>query len=224
LDAWKFLVADEGQACEDAGFLFGYISRMLGAASMICDRGQRLLALIGDVSPDAAPTQSLARLAVLYAEFWPLSDESIRPVEVKDGWYLISVAQGVVLGNFPAGRYPFVFPTHGHCDFASFVWLYNGHAILGDSGRYRYTPDAVSLFQKSAAGHNLPTVNGFAPLCETLVANGSWWPLPYAAAVLELTECDGGVVLAHKGFARATPVRRHSRQILPQEAALPSFE
>jgi hypothetical protein len=219
LDSWRFIVASEGKESEDARFLYACISRMLSAASMICGL-EGLLGMIGDVSPDATPEHTVARLALLYPEFWPASGESRNPVEVKDGWFRISIAQEVILGNFPTGYYPPKFPTHGHSDLTSFVWLHGGREILGDSGRCRYTPDAVSQYQRSAIGHNLPTVNGFAPLCETLVANGAWWPLPFAKAELESIECELGIVLAHDGFARATPATRHVRRIVVQERTL----
>jgi Heparinase II/III-like protein len=219
LDSWRFIVAREGEESDDATLLHGFIGRMVRAASMLCGSDVGMFVMIGDVSPDATPAESGARLALLYPDLWPLR-ESWGPVEVTDGWFRISMAQEVIVGNFPAGRYPPNFPTHGHCDLTSFVWLHAGQEILGDSGRYRYTADAVSLFQKSAIGHNLPIVNGFAPLCETLVANGLWWPLPYAAAELESIACDAGIMLVHDGFSRATPVTRHARRIVAQESTL----
>jgi hypothetical protein len=220
LDAWRFIAAHEGEESDDARLLYGFISRMVRAASMLCGFDAGLFVMIGDISPDATPADSVARLALLYPELWPMLRESWDAVEATDGWFRISMAQDVIVGNFPDGHYPPSFPTHGHCDLTSFVWLHAGQEILGDSGRYRYTADVVSLFQKSAIGHNLPIVNGFSPLSETLVANGLWWPLPYAGAELESIACDGGIMLAHDGFARATPVTRHARRIVAQESAL----
>ena len=220
LDAWRFIAAHEGEEGNDARLLYGFISRMVRAASMICEFDGELYTIIGDVSPDATPADCTARLAVLYPELWPACRESSDTVEMTDGWFRISVAKEIIVGNFPEGRYPPSFPTHGHCDLTSFVWLHAGQEILGDSGRHRYTADVVSLFQKSAIGHNLPIVNGFAPLSESLITNGLWWPLPYARAVLESIACDGGIMLAHDGFARATPVTRHSRRIVAHESML----
>jgi hypothetical protein len=149
----------------------------------------------------------------LYPERWPPLAALRPPVELRDDWFRLNGNDDTVLGNFPSGRFPPGFPTHGHCDFTSFSWLHGGAPVLVDRGRYRYTADPVSLSQASAASHNLPTVNGFAPLCESLVVNGQWWPSPYAAATLEAGERNGGLWLAHSGFARTTPVARHLRAI-----------
>src|SRR5208283_2440197 len=107
-------------------------------------------------------------------DFWPLPGHARKALEMKDGWFRISAAEEVVIGNFPAGRFPPEFPTHGHGDHTSFAWIHESVDVLVDTGRYRYTPDAVSSHQKSALGHNLPLVNGFAPLCESLASSGSW--------------------------------------------------
>jgi hypothetical protein len=220
LDAWCFVAASDGPASEDAQFLRGYAIRMASAAAMLCNSTSRLLALIGDVSPDSSPAQSAARLEMLYPDFWPVPGHAREAQEMGDGWFRISAAEEVVIGNFPAGRFPPEFPTHGHGDHTSFAWIHESMDVLVDTGRYRYTPDVVSSYQKSALGHNLPLVNGFAPLCESLASNGSWWPLPYARADLQAVERPGGIVLSHDGFARSTPVTRHSRLIVPQQAAL----
>jgi hypothetical protein len=220
MDAWYFLVAHSTHGGADAEFIRSYTIRMLSAATMVCDPRGRLLALIGDVSPDAAPSLSVARLALLYPDSWPAPAATPPAVEIRDGWFRISAGDDVVLGNFPAGHYPSRFPTHGHGDFTGFSWIHGAAEILLDPGRYRYTPDAVSLFQASAAGHNLPIVNGLAPVCESLLVSGRWWPRPYADAELEAFERDAAVVLAHNGFARATPVSRHTRRISVSDGQL----
>jgi hypothetical protein len=220
LDAWWFLGVREDPGTEDRQFLGAHVERMIAATSMICERGTRLLSLIGDVSPDLTPAQSLARLTLLYPDFWPPSQEVPAGARVTDGWFRITSGESLILGNFPAGSFPARFPTHGHGDLTSFAWLHGGREILVDCGRYRYTPDAISAFQKCASAHNLPLVNGLAPLCESLVAGGNWWPLPYAEARLEASVSGAGVLLAHDGFARATPVRDHKRSLRLEQAAL----
>jgi hypothetical protein len=219
LDAWRFVAAAEGPDGEDTRFLAGYADRMRTAASMLCGRGTSLLAVIGDVSPDITPLQSLGRLALLYPDWWPHTYRS-ESLAVSDGWFRLSKEDETVLGNFPEGPFPCDFPTHGHSDHTSFVWSHDGKEVLVDPGRYRYTPDEVSLAQVGAVSHNLPTVNGLAPLCESMVQRGGWWPLPYAAAQLRAAAVTDGIVLEHDGFARATPVKRHSRRIEPQLGGL----
>ena len=220
LDAWRFVAIYKGEESEDARFLKSYAEKMAAAAQMLCDDNGQLLAMIGDISPDISPSQTSARLSELYPEFWLMPNQSICSTAMRDGWFRVSVKKEVVLGNFPQGHYPPLFPTHGHCDLTSFSWRHDGMEILADSGRYRYTADTVSLLQTSALGHNLPVVNGFAPVSETLVANGRWWPRPYANADLELAAFDHGIFLAHDGFARATPVQRHARKIIPEDNGL----
>jgi hypothetical protein len=219
LDAWHFARA-HGLRPDDAMALEATAIRMLEAAAMVCDAGGELLARIGDVSPDATPEQSSARLRALYPHLWPPPPSAARPVTLTDGWFKLSEASETVLGNFPNGLYPPPFLTHGHGDLTSFTWTHGAREILVDPGRYRYTADETSLFQKSAAAHNAPLVNGMAPVAETLVANGMWWPMPYSAARLAAAECSGGVELAHDGFARATPVSLHRRRIMPSPGSL----
>jgi hypothetical protein len=220
LDAWHFAVSRRGVADGPVAMLESYARAMLPAASLVCDEQGNLLACIGDVSPDAAPCLTSARLATLYPEWWPRARPSHGNVELRDGWFRVDAGDGLVLGNLQPRKHPLPYPQHGHADQSSFVWRQGEIEILIDPGRYRYTDDAVSLRQRSAAAHNLPLVNGFAPVCETLLPNGAWWPQPYADAALELGELPNGVVLAHDGFARATPARRHERRIVLDTRAL----
>jgi hypothetical protein len=214
LDAWRFAEARYGDDDPDAKFLKGYAARMTAAAAMLCDKGGELLGCIGDISPDASPRLSSQRLAVLYPELWPAGKGSkAECVAISDDWFRLDDGRQCVLGNFPSGSFPPNFPTHGHGDHTGFVWRVGNVAVLADSGRYRYTADTVSLMQKSALGHSIPLVNGFAPLCESLLRNGMWWPRPYAAAHLELATDDEYVRMSHDGFARATPVRLHTRRV-----------
>jgi hypothetical protein len=127
---------------------------------------------------------------------------------------LSSPSHKIVL-NCPVGRYPKSFPVHAHDDFSSFVWIYKQIPVLIDVGRNRYTKDGISILQKSAGGHSVSLVNGFAPLCESLVISGNWWPRPYAKALIEV-DCQSldRILLAHNGFHRATPVKKHQREII----------
>jgi len=213
LDAWRFAAARYGVNHPDATYLKDYGARMTSAAAMLCDGDSRLLGLIGDISPDTSPLYSTLRLSRLYPEFWPVTNKNHQSAEMKDDWFLISRENQYVLGNFPAGLFPDPYPTHGHCDHTSFIWQSEGVEILVDTGRYRYTPDDVSLLQISAAGHNVPFANGYSPLCESLLKSGLWWPKPYAVAKLESSASNGAVLLSHDGFSRMSNITRHTREI-----------
>jgi len=220
LDAWRFVDGRYGTDHPDVNFLKNYSQCMIDAAAMLCDADGRLLGLVGDISPDASPVHSILRLARLYPEFWPVLDKPCQSTEIPEGWFRVSDSNQHVLGNFPSGAYPPNFPTHSHCDYTGFIWINEGVEILVDAGRYRYTPDEVSLLQKSALGHNVPLVNGFSPLCETLLGNGLWWPKPYACARLESSISNDAIRLSHDGFARATSVARHTRKITLEKNGL----
>jgi hypothetical protein len=220
LDARKFLQAHGDSTAPDVLFLEDYVLRMAAAGSLlVCGDGE-LCATIGDVSPDLTPQETVARLATLYPDFWPRKHQPLQPCEIKDGWFRLSMQDGVVLGNFVEEVYPLRYPTHGHNDLTGFVWVDGGTTILTDPGRFRYTPDPVSLLQKSALGHNVPILNGFAPFCETLLPNGQWWPRPYASASAAITVEHDAIALSHNGFSRATPARRHVRRISLHSATL----
>lgn len=213
LDAWTFLRTSSKPEPQDIALLEHYALSMVTAAASLLNRDGQLCATIGDVSPDWTPRQALARLSVLYPDVWPPGRQAFPPCEVLDGWFRLSTVNGVVLGNFGEGVFPPPYPTHGHNDMTGFVWAEGGVTILTDPGRFRYTPDPLSLMQKSAASHNVPLVNGFAPFCETLLPNGQWWPQPYARATAAMTIEKNELLLSHDGFSRATPVKRHVRRL-----------
>jgi Heparinase II/III-like protein len=213
LDAWRFVAHATGAESEDAHFLHGYAREMSHAARLLCNQNGLILATIGDVSPDATPAKSARRLGALYSDIAVLSQAPPAPVAVCDGWFRCERDDGIVLGNFPAGRHPLPYPHHGHSDHTAFTWTQSGAEVLVDTGRFRYTPDPVSSLQTSAHGHNVPLINGFAPLCETVLQGGLWWPRPYADSNLALKVRADGVEMEHDGFARATPVTRHIRTL-----------
>ena len=213
LDAWRFLGAGEALAGESDGrrFLSEQILRMIRAAAVVAPDGTRLLSPIGDVSPDLSPGECLARLGALYPDCGlPPSTRRARSSSRTAG-SVSRRASRSVLGNFPPGRFPAEFPTHGHADFTSFAWRRGGREILVDRGRYRYTADSISTFQRCAAGHNVPLVNGFAPLCESVIAEGYWWPLPYAAAQLSALVESESLVLGARRFRRGRLRSRATR-------------
>ena len=220
LDAWRFTAHHYGSNHVESLFLLEYVRRMISASAMLSRPDGRLLGLVGDISPDLSPEDSHLRLARLYPEYWPVTDAREFCSSSKDDWFRIERGNQTVLGNFPKGFYPPTFPTHGHCDYTSFIWTHNGAVILGDTGRYRYTSDAVSSLQRGPLGHNLLLVDGFPPLCESLSQSGQWWPLPYAIANLHSSMSSGEIHLTHDGFSRATNVQRHTRRIALTDAGL----
>lgn len=213
VDALMFLRSADNPDPEGIAFLQKYAEEMLLVSTMLVDDQGQLCAMIGDVSPDCSPHQVVAKLSTLYSDLWPLKHRSTPHWEIRDGWFRLSAKNGVVLGNFVEGGFPLPYPTHGHNDLTGFVWSTGGCTILTDPGRFRYTPDPLSLMQKSAVGHSVPLVNGFAPFCETLRPNGQWWPMPYARATATIDIGENEITLSHDGFSRATPVKRHIRKI-----------
>lgn len=212
LDTQLFMEFHVNKSIDDALFLQEYAEKMLKASALLCDDRGRLLAMVGDVSPDITPLNTSARLAGLYSCYWPYHLANL-PVQFQDGWFVLTCDEGSVIGNFPVGNYPPAHPTHGHGDFTGFSWTNGAQAILTDPGRYRYTADEVSLSQKNAAGHNVPLVNGFSALAESLLFSGEWRPKPYASAKLNLETGVRDVSLTHDGFSRSTLVTSHTRTI-----------
>lgn len=186
---------------------------MAEAAGLLCDRGGNLLAFIGDVSPDISPCNSSFYLRLLHPDVWPVREVETVPYGCVDDWYWLKETDNVVLANFPSGEFPMGYPTHGHCDISGFVWIHGGRQILCDSGRYRYTKDNISVYQRSSSGHNAPTVNGLSPTCAYLT-NGTWLPVPYSKATLNANfSLQNTLSMSHDGFSRATSVTYHHREI-----------
>jgi hypothetical protein len=197
-----------------AGTLKPQLEKMAQATQMLCNASGYLQAYIGDVSPDLAPVKTTQRLLRCYPDAWPQPVEQVSAIVARDDWWQLGAGRSKILLNCPAGPYPQSFSSHAHNDMTSFVWLHDEEAIFIDSGRSRYTKDPVSTLQKSARGHSLAFIDGFSPLCESMVINGNWWPSPYADASVHVDRIlDNAISMTHNGFARATPVKRHQRKI-----------
>jgi len=220
LDALMFMKSSHCSNLDDIRFLQIYADKMSEAATFLCDSEGQLLGMVGDVSPDISPLNVSARLKGLYSEYWHCDARLSPHVEYKDGWFSLARGTGKIVGNFPEGLYSAPFPTHGHSDYTGFCWLDDGKSILVDLGRYRYTSDDVSILQKNTEGHNVPLVNGFSALSESLLRAGEWYPRPYACAELKVVSDAGKIVLSHDGFSRATPVCLHTRSIALNMAGL----
>lgn len=188
---------------------------MRNFAAALCGDKDYLQIFIGDISPDATPTLTAQRLATCYPDFWPVKEALVTSQHTYDDWHIIEDKHNKIILNCPHGHYPNHFPSHAHGDISSFVWLYEQQPILIDSGRARYTKDDISILQKSAIGHNVSLVNDLAPLCESFVISGNWWPMPYARADITVTIPEKNIIsIRHNGFKRATPVKEYAREII----------
>jgi hypothetical protein len=63
-------------------------------------------------------------------------------------------------------------------------------------------------------------IDGFAPVADSLLPDGAWWPRPYARAKLILRPIANGVELVHDGTGRSSAARRHSRTLKIESATL----
>ena len=167
---------------------------------------------IGDISPDNHPAATTLRLRCLYPRMFA---ESGSADEQRDDWMFVSNRKHRLLTCGMPVEYPFGYTTHGHSDLGSFVWAYGCQPVLVDSGRSSYLNDECSGLQSGPAGHNVLTVQGLAPLSESLLANGRWCPRPYSKATISFEYKTGaGFLLKHDGFARIPGLGRHLRSIL----------
>jgi hypothetical protein len=218
LDASAFLQASAYVPAVELEFLADCVLRMQQAAASLCDEKGDLQAFIGDISPDMGPAKTSQRLRQCYKNQWPAS--ALNP-GIHDDWCILENLVNKLILNCPAGKFPKEFSSHGHNDISSFVWLHHGVPILIDTGRATYMKQAQAIKQKSAFGHNVAMVNGFAPLAESLVLNGNWWPTPYASATVSIQQADAATVtMNHDGFSRGTPVKQHRRTVLLKAAGL----
>jgi hypothetical protein len=223
LDVHSFLKASEMYSAEKLDFLKKFIRQMRDTASLFCDGAGYMQVFIGDISPDCTPIKTVQKLLICYPEWWP-SPCSKTNTTARDDWRYLQTEKSKVILNIPQGRYPQKFSSHGHNDITSFVWVYNDELILIDSGRARYTKDAISTRQKSARGHSLALVDGFAPFCESLVVNGNWWPTPYASAWVDVKSDAKSLTVTHNGYRRATAVKNHTRKLILDENALKVYD
>lgn len=192
------------------------VSAVAQCAAILCDSRGRLLSLIGDVSPDISPDKLEKRISKYYSSDWPISKENIVVKESKyshiGNWIRIECGNEIVLLNWPQGKFPVQYPTHGHSDTTSFTWIHEGMEVVCDLGRYRYTADAISEMQKSAKGHNVVLINGLSPTCEPFVRNSV--PEPYGTCQLDSPMFfDKSLVLRHNGYKRSNVVLQHERRI-----------
>jgi len=168
---------------------------------------------IGDISPDNHPAAATLRLRCLYPRVFAEACGSADGR--RDDWLFVSNRKHRLLTCGMPIEYPLEYTTHGHSDLGSFVWAYDRQPVLVDSGRSSYLNDTCSRLQSGPAGHNVLTVQGMGPLSESLLANGRWYPRPYAKAAISFEHKTGaGFFLKHDGFARIPGLGPHSRSVL----------
>lgn len=168
---------------------------------------------IGDVSPDCPPELSRLRLERLYPDAAAVRSGDGSAM-VDDWLWLAHGDHDIVACAVSGSAFPPGIPTHGHTDVGHFIWRWRGGTVLADAGRARYTKDSESLAQSDGRGHNVPFVNGLAPLAEPLVNGGRWFLEPYSRASVrtEIQRADS-FSIAHNGFARIDGVSAYERRV-----------
>lgn len=165
---------------------------------------------LGDISPDAHPRWTVARLRLLYPERLVLSEPDF--VE-SDRWPMVQRGDCSLVASPLPDFYPFDYASHGHQDLASFIWVHQNRLLLVDAGRSSYAKADDAKFQCSPAAHNTLTINALAPLSESLLDAGLWLPATYAAAAIKARVDIDGFTIEHSGFARIPGVEAHQRDV-----------
>ena len=165
---------------------------------------------IGDISPDAHPRWTVARLRLLYPERLVLSEPDF--VE-KDRWPMVRRGDCSLVASPLPDFYPFDYASHGHQDLAGFIWVHQNQLLLVDAGRSSYAITDDAKFQCSPAAHNTLTINALAPLSASLLDAGLWLPATYAAAAIKARVEIDGFTIDHSGFSRIPGVGGHQRDV-----------
>lgn len=165
---------------------------------------------VGDISPDAHPRWTVARLRLLYPEQLERSEPDF--VE-SDRWPMIQRGDCSLVASPLPDVFPFDYASHGHQDLASFIWVHQNRLLLVDAGRSSYAKTDDAKFQCSPAAHNTLTINALAPLSESLLDAGQWLPAPYASAAIKARVDIEGFTIEHSGFARVPGVQAHQRDV-----------
>jgi hypothetical protein len=135
---------------DSVGRLFGYRRRMMDAAYYLQDHGGTV-AQIGD--------SDSVRVADRYPRFQPTGGGAGPPVfsDLEAGFAVYKGERNrgdrryVV---FTVQSEPPEMPYHFHDDALSVYYGYDGETLLGDSGKYEYSPSRERGFFTSPAAHN----------------------------------------------------------------------
>lgn len=212
LDAYTYAKLSKLCAHDKLHFLSEILVKMQKLAMLFCNQQGTLQIFIGDISPDMSPLLTTQLITHLYPHYWPAPNLT-WPTQAYGDWHILSHALHKIVLRAEDQQYPQQIASHKHNDLTSFVWFFEDQAILIDTGRARYTKDKRSSLQKSATGHNSVLVNNLAPLCESLIINGHWYPTPYAKAKVAVNHEHNKLIIKHDGFRRASKVKEHERSI-----------
>lgn len=221
-DAW--LEADAA-GMPQAAALRETTMRALRAAPLLKLGGG--MPLIGDISPDCPPS-FLAALAdagaapsgwrsglddakaAALGALQATSSKGSSPDISLDGWHRFGAHGWEALAFVPADGWA-PMPGHGHQDLGSFELHFEGVPVIVDPGRGSYRDATPDRFYASAAAHNGLSVDGAEPA----PPNRPYYTDAFRRRIVPsppaVSHADGGMTLAHSGYARlrgAGTVRR----------------
>ena len=183
------------------------------ATALLLDAGDGLDTHIGDISPDNHPAAARMRLLCLYPGRFQRVGR--LPDGQCDDWLFVSDGRNSMLACGMPPACPIDYTTHGHADLGSFIWARGKQAVLVDAGRGSYVDGPATRRQCGPAGHNTLTIQGLAPVADSLLKNGRWCPRPYAKAAVSVKQTSGtGFSLTHNGFSRIPGLGVHSRSVM----------
>lgn len=173
---------------------------------------------IGDISPDYPPSLAIDKLKLLY-----LGEISSNNLENQyiDNWLFMSIGTNTLISNLVSNNFPLNFPTHGHNDLGSFIWLNDSLPVIVDPGRYSYTTDEISITQLSTKHHNTILIDDLPPVADSLKNGGNWFPFKYANAKIKGSFInENEFIIEHNGFNRINKVGIHKRKFQLIESVL----
>lgn len=210
-------------------------------------RPDRSLALIGDVSPDIEPANSIGILAVGSALFgvpscvapneyalWYLGRKGLAvcsPRPLDSGLYRLPES-GYTVYRTP--RMHFIMRCdprgevirHGHHDVLGLDLWANGFPILIDPGNSSFNSDQWEKYFRCPRAHSTIVIDGMTPYIQSPILR-CLLPAKYVKAKADFTRCeqiDGRIVIEayHSGYGRLPqPVTvRRQVQILGEDSVL----
>lgn len=211
LDAEKAMsLSDDPVVLKNIDSIRHYADRMAHAAVSLCDSRGMLKVLIGDVSPDAEPNETCELLNNLYPQ-WKRAGAIERPGEAREGWFFLRQGRLEIVTQ-QMEEYPLKYPSHGHADVSSFIFLFDGRQVLVDPGRNSYTKGPLAKRFTEGLFHNVPLVNGLAPAVSAFFSN--WTPERYGSVKINSGLSDMySLRIEHNGFSRLGEQIRHTRII-----------